>query len=335
MKSKIKIDNKWVGDGEKAFIIAEAGSNHNKKYEQAKALIDVAADACADAVKFQLYKTENLYTKSNSLFAIFKENELPYEWVPELMKYAKQKGLIFLASPFDKDSVDQLDKAGATAFKLASSEAVNLSLLRYTALKGKPMLISTAMCNLADVYEAVEVVFAAGNQSIVLLHCIALYPTKPQFVNLRVIDTLKSSFYLPVGFSDHTLGIAVPVAAVARGACIIEKHFTLSRRLKGPDHSYALEPKELKQMIAHIREVEQSLGSPVKKMLPEEEKTARRESIYARIEIPKGSPIKGEMILIQRPAFGIKPRFLNAVIGRMAKMRIKKNDPITWESVDQ
>ena len=333
MKNKVQIGDRWVGEDESTFVIAEIGSNHDGKLEQAKELIDIAAESGADAVKFQLYHTENLYTKKAPLFAVMKANELPKEWVGELVHYTKSKNIYFLASPFDEESIDFLDEGGIPAYKWASSETVNLPLLRYAAKKQKPMLISTGMCDLSDVDAAVEVVYSCGNQDIVLLHCVALYPPKPRQVNLRAMDTLRKAFHLPVGFSDHTMGIAVAITAVARGACVIEKHFTLSRKLKGPDHAYALEPRELKEMVSAIIEAEQSLGSPLKQMLPEEKEIGRRTSIFARVNIPEGTRITKEMVAIQRPGKGIKPRFLDLVIGSKATKPISKGEAITWDMI--
>jgi len=316
MTKKIEIGNQFVGEGESVFIIAEAGSNHNQKKEQAKALIDVAAQSGVDAVKFQLFKAESLYTPKDPAFSIVKENELPREWVEELCAYAKSKGLIFLATPFDEEAVDILDRLDVPALKIASSETVNLSLLKYAASRKRPMLVSTGMCNLADIEEAIEVIHQEGNQDIVLLQCTALYPTDPQDVHLRVLDTFRNAFGLPVGYSDHTLGILLSPVAVSLGACVIEKHFTLDRSMKGPDHSYAIQPDELAQMVQNIRIVEKSCGLPFKSMLPEEKKLARRESLFANKDMPKNTIVTKEMIAVRRPASGIAPRFLSAVIGK-------------------
>ncbi len=349
MRRKVKIGDRWVGEGEPTFIIAEVGANHDKNLEQAKKLIDVAVDAGADAVKFQVYSAETLYSiksgqasylreleAGKSIYQIIKENELPREWLRELSEYSQNKGIIFLATPFDREAVDQLYEIGAPAYKWASFEIVDLPLLKYAAGKGKPMLLSTGMCNLADIQEAVDTVYSTGNEDIILLHCTSLYPTKPNQVNLRMMDTMKNTFQqLPVGLSDHTLGIAIPIAAVARGTCVIEKHFTLSRKLKGPDHPFALEPEELKQMVKAIRDIEESLGSLTKKMIPDEEEMARlgRRSIIARVDIAKGTRLAEDMLIIKRPGYGIRPKFLDTVIGREAKRDIEKDDIITWEMV--
>ena len=347
MRGKVKIGNRWVGEGEPTFIIAEVGANHDRKLDQARKLIDIASDSGADAVKFQVYSAETLYSRktpqlsylkeldaSKSTYEIIRENELPREWLEELAKYCQSKGIILLASTFDREAVDQLYEIGAPAYKWASFEIVDLPLLKYAASKGKPMLLSTGMCNLADIQEAIDTVYSTGNKDIILLHCTSLYPTQPNQVNLRMMNTMKNALHLPVGLSDHTLGIAIPIAAVARGACVIEKHFTLSRKLKGPDHPFALEPEELKQMVSAIREVEESLGSPIKKMIPEEaQKAFRRRSIIARVDIAKGTKLTEDMLIIKRPGYGIQPKFLDIIIGREAKRDIEKDDIITWEMV--
>lgn len=328
---KIRIANKLIGEGEPTFIIAEVGSNHNQKLTQAKELIDVAYESGADAVKFQLFRADVLYPNSNNkIFKIMRENEFPRKWLIELYGYAKKKGLIFLASPFDKEAIDLLDDLGSPAIKWASSETVNLPLLRYAASKHKPILISTGMCNLADLFEAITVISSSGNDNIILLQCTSLYPAKAKDVNLHVMDTLRSSFRLPVGLSDHTLSITIAVAAVARGACVIEKHFTLNRKLKGPDHSYALEPEEFKDMVRSIREVELCLGSYEKRMLDDEKKVARRKSIIAKVNLSKGTQLTQYAVDVGSSGLGIEPRFISAVLGAKTKRRICKGQIICW-----
>lgn len=332
MANKIKVGDRWIGEGEPVFIVAEIGSNHDRTLGQARQLIEVAASAGVDAVKFQLFKAEALYPdKDDAMFKIMKSLELPWEWLDELVDYAKSFNLMFLASPFDREAVDILESLGVPAFKWASPETINLPLLRYAAAKNKPMLVATGMCDLADVTTAVEVIQSVGNQDIVLLQCTSLYPAKPSQINLRVMDTMRDTFHLPVGFSDHTLGFNITSAAVARGACVIEKHLTLNRNMEGPDHFYAIEPDELKQMVEVIRDVEKSLGSTVKDMLPEEKKVAKRESIVAAKDIPVNTVITKDLVTLSRPALGIKPRFLPAILGAKAKKHIEKGQAITWE----
>jgi len=270
---KIKIGSRFVGSGEPAFIIAEAGANHNRDFDMAKKLIDVAADSKADAVKFQTYSAETLYSKKTPEFSymkgqnvydLIKSIELPREWQQELAEYADQRGVMFLSTPFDYAAVDELDEIGVPAFKFASFEIVDLELLKYAASKQKPMIISTGMANLGEIEDAISAIRSAGNDDIVLLHCNSLYPTPPEVVNLRAMETMREAFKLPVGFSDHTLGIHISLAAVAMRACAIEKHFTLDRDLPGPDHSFAIEPDELKEMVRCVREIEEAKGSGIK-----------------------------------------------------------------------
>lgn len=333
MNAMIKIGSKTVGAGAPAFVIAEAGSNHDRKLEQAKKLIDVAADAQADAVKFQLFTAEGLYKPTDAAFEIVRQNEFPRQWLKELAQYAQSKGILFLATPFDLAAVDALEQVNVAAYKLASSEVPNTALIKACAQTGKPIILSTAMSNLGDIEQALEIIEKAGNEQVVLLQCSAMYPTPPQEVHLRVMDTLRDAFQVPVGFSDHTLGILMPPVAVARGASVIEKHFTLDRSLPGPDHSYAIEPNELKDMVHNIRFVETSLGSPIKRMLAEERKYARRESIFATQDIASGEPMDSQHLEIRRPAWGIDPRFARSLYGMTLKKPVKKGEPITWAHV--
>ena len=331
MNQTIAIQSRTVGDGHPVFVIAEAGSNHDQKLARAKELIDVAVQSGADAVKFQLFKAESLYAKDHAAFPVVKANEFPREWLKTLSQYAKAKKIIFLATPFDREAVDLLIRHKIPAFKWGSSETANLDLLKYASEKNRPMLVSTGMCDLADVQQAMDVMTASGCQDVVLMHCASVYPCPPKDTHLKVMDTLKQAFQVPVGFSDHSLGIALPIAAVARGASVIEKHFTLSRKLKGPDHSYALEPSELKEMVNMIKEVRVSLGSAVCEILPEEAKYGRRDGLYAAKTILRGQVISAEDIRITRPAIGIRSRYHALVLGKKASRIIPKDKPIHWE----
>jgi len=324
-----------VGDGEPTLVIAEIGSNHNQKLSQAKQLIDAAAKAGVDAVKFQLFKAEVLYPNRDTYYDIMKANELPREWVTELATYAKQHNLLFMASPFDYEAIDILDELETPALKLASSEAVNWPLVQYAASKKRPLIVSTGMCDLADVSQLVELVRnTANNEDVILLQCTALYPPEPRQVNLRAMETMRNAFHLLIGFSDHTPGITISVAAVARGACIIEKHLTLNRGMEGPDHAYALEPDEMGTLVKSIRTVEASLGSPVKDMLTSERSVARRESVTATIDIPKSTKITRDMLVCSRPAIGIKPKFVEAVIGSSSNQDINAGQALTWDMLN-
>lgn len=347
MNAEIRIGERVVGPGHPVYVIAEAGSNHDRNMEQAKRLVDVAVEAGADAVKFQTFQAEKMATRARvkiqyledlglsieEMQDLYRPLELPREWHAELADYAVRQGIEFLSTPFDEEAVDLLDGLGVKAFKIASFELWHLPLIRHTASKGKPLLLSTGMANLGDIEDALEAVRAGGNDQVALLHCAISYPVRFQDVNLRAMRTLQQAFGVPVGFSDHTAGIAVPTAATALGACLIEKHFTLDRSLPGPDHPFALEPDELKAMVRAIRETEQALGSPAKTYTPAEEeyRLQGRRSIHAARDIPKGTVITHDMVAILRPGTGLLPKFLDVVVGRRAAEDIAAHEPITWE----
>jgi N-acetylneuraminate synthase/N,N'-diacetyllegionaminate synthase len=269
------------------------------------------------------------------VYEIFKRIELPREWHCELAEYAGKKGLIFLSSPFDEEAVDLLDELGVPAFKVASGELTNFPLLKYMARKGKPMIVSTGAATMDEVGEAVSVIRRVGNKKIVLLHCVANYPAAPGDVNLLAMGALKQKFKLPVGYSDHTLGTVAPLAAAALGAVMIEKHFTLSRKLAGPDHFYAVEPDELNAMVDGILAVEKLLGVPIKQPVKAEEESRRlgRRSIFAIVDIPAGTVISREMLAVLRPAAGLEPKHIGGLVGRRAKKDIKPYEAITWEKI--
>jgi len=345
---KVKINDKLIGEEEPCFIVAEAGVNHNGSVELAKKLIDAAKDAGADAVKFQTFKAESVVVKDaqkaeyqkettgeGSQYEMIKKLELTEEDFRELADYAEKKDIMFLSSPFDKESVDLLNELDVPAFKVGSGEITNFSLLKHIAKKGKPIILSTGMSTLGEIEEALDVIRSEGVEDIILLHCVSNYPARIEDVNLRAMGTLKQAFKLPVGFSDHTLGITAPIAAVALGACVIEKHFTLDRNLPGPDHKASLEPDELKEIVKDIREVEKALGNGIKKPTKEEEevKKVARKSIVAKVDISKGAIITEEMLDVKRPGTGIEPKYLKFIIGRKTKEDIKKDDVIRFEMI--
>lgn len=343
LKRKIKIGKKWIGEGSPCFIIAELGSNHNRKLSQAKKLIEEAATAGADAVKFQVYQAEALYPKGlearpgkkEKPFNKAKKTEIPREWLKELCWYCQRHSLIFLASPFDKEAVDCLEPL-VPAFKWASLELIERPLLEYTAKKGKPLIISTGFYGLKQVAEAVKWVKQGGNNKIILLHCTGLYPALLEEANLAVIPVLKKRFQCPVGFSDHTLDTVIPASAVALNADVIEKHFTLSRNLKGPDHSFALNPGELKEMIDNIRSVEKALGSSIKKPVEREITKERfvRRGIVAQRDLKKGEKITGDDIMTKRVGEGaILPKDFYRVLGKRLAGNVKKDQKITWKMI--
>jgi pseudaminic acid synthase len=345
LKEEVLIGNKKIGLKNPTYIIAEIGSNHNNDIKIAKKMIDEAAKAGVDAVKFQSFKAETLYSKYAPKFSkdkvkpfeLIKSVEMPFKWHKELYNYSKKRGLHFLSSPFDFEAVDDLYKVGVPAFKIASFEIVDHELIRYIAQKRKPIILSTGMANIKEIQEALDVITSQNNDEIILLHCNSVYPTPAKIVNLNAIQTMYKLFKIPIGFSDHTLGIHIPIAAAAKGAKIIEKHFTLDRKMKGPDHSFSIEPPELKQMVKNIREIEKAEGNGVKERskLEDEMYIKGRRSIIAAKNIPKDTKITREMIIIKRPGYGIEPKFLSKVIGSTAKHDIKADQWITFEDIIQ
>jgi len=343
MVSKVQIGNKLLGDGEPCFIIAEAGSNHNGSLEHAKRLIDAAVESGSDSVKFQLFRANKLYPKTagqsdylnseRSIYDIIQDMEMPYEWLPELAAYCREVRIIFLSSVFDEESVDQLDPY-VPAYKIASYEMTHLPLVRYIAGKGKPVIISTGTANLEEVAETVEAFFETGNQDLALMQCTASYPAPVESLNLNAITTLKNEFRVPVGLSDHSRDPLVgPLGAMALGANLLEKHFTLSNQLPGPDHSYAVEPDELRLMIQKVRGVEQALGSGVKERHGTEDELydfARR-YIFSSRHIGKGEELTTENTVILRKgklALGLLPKELGSVLGKKAARDIDPEHPL-------
>lgn len=338
-EQKMKIGNKSVGEGEPTFIIAEVGSNHDGKLEQAKKLIDIAAESGADAVKFQTFKADKLFNKITNKEIVDKLEilEVHKDWYEELLNYTDKKGLIFLSSAFDEDSADLLDSFGIAAYKVASYELTHIPLLEYIAEKNKPIILSTGMANESEVKEAVECIYSAGNRQVILLHCVSQYPAEPENVNLKSMLALKRIFDCPVGFSDHTETIYAPIAAVALGATVIEKHFTLDKSLPGPDHAYALEPDELKQMVTGIREVERMLGTgEIKPADSEINERAWRRAIYAARDISEGTITTKDMLTIVRPSpeGSLAPKYLKELLGKRIKKDIKEGDFLTEEMAD-
>jgi len=350
MTSKVRIADRAVGPGEPAYIIAEAGSNHNRDFATAIALIDVATDSGADAVKFQTFRADALVARTSHPIAtlqdefarygktvheMFVEVEMPLDWLPRLRDHAVERGITFLSTPFDERSADMLAGLDMPAFKVATYEIVHIPLLRHLARMGKPVLMSTGMASMGEIEEAIEAVQGEGNDQIALFHCPIGYPVPPENVNLAVIDTLRQTFGVPVGLSDHTLGINVPIAAVARGANLIEKHYTLDSRQPGPDHGFAIEPTELAALVRGVRDVELAIGDPRKRRLPSEQLhyVRGRRSLFAAVEIAAGQVITGEMIAVLRPGVGLPPKYFEMIVGRAARRNLRPFDPITWDDV--
>ncbi len=333
MNKEVYIAGQPIGDKFSPYVIAEAGSNFNQDFDVARRLIDVAAESGAQAVKFQLFRADHLYPNGGELYEIFKSIELNPSWVPLLKEHAVSQGINFLASAFDRASIDVLESIDITAHKIASSEATNLGFLHYVASKGKPVIISTGMCDMVDIHEAVNVCLAVGNTQIILLQCGAMYPLPTEMANLKVINTLMNLFDYPVGFSDHTLTNSTAPVAIGLGARVFEKHFTLDRTAKGPDHFYALEPSELKSYVDSLNEAYHSLGSGAKDMLPLEKELGRREGLYVSRDMVIGEIICASDVQIRRPALGLRARYAPMICGASLTRALKIGDPITWDSV--
>ena len=331
-------------DTSKVFIIAEAGVNHNGSLDLAYRLIDVAKDAGADAAKFQTFKAENVVSKladkaeyqkkttdsDKSQLEMIRKLELSFEDFIKLKKYCDKKGIMFLSTPFDHQSIDFLYDL-VDIYKIPSGEIINYPYLKRIAAKNKPIIMSTGMANLGEVEEAINTIRSVNSEAqISLLHCTTNYPTPYEEVNLKAMQTLAAAFKLPVGYSDHTLGIEVPVAAVAMGAKIIEKHFTLAKNMEGPDHKASLEPHELKAMVKAIRNIEKSLGDGIKKPNKSEIEIMKvvRKSIVASKSIKKGEIFTKTNITVKRPGTGISPMRWNEVIGQKANRDYKDDELI-------
>lgn len=340
-KKRIKIGNKWIGEGCPCFVIAEAGINHNGDIKKALAMVEEAAKCGADAIKFQTHLPEKEMLKDSftagyvgdSLFDLLKKLELSKKDHVRLKKYAKKKGILFLSTPFSREAADLLEKIGVSGYKTGSGEMTNLPLLEHIAKKRKPMIISTGMSTFKEIQETVNFVRKLNN-NLIILHCTSSYPAKYEDINLRVIEKLRKEFKLPVGLSDHSIGIYTALAAVSLGACVLEKHFTISRKWPGPDQKASIEPSELKELVFGVRAIEKALGSekkiardelPVKKMA--------RESIVSLIDIPKGTIIKKDMVWVKRPGTGIPAKHLNKVINLKAKKNIKADQLIKWSDL--
>jgi len=328
------IDGREVGRTKPPYIIAEIGSNFDQSLSVARQLIDECAEAGVDAVKFQLFQAENMYPESSELYGIFKSIELPPDWLPDLRSHATNRGVHFLASPFDCVCVDRLVDVGVPALKVASSETTKLGLVQYMASKGLPMLVSTGMCDLVDVSEAVTACERAGNRSIALLQCGARYPLPIAESNLAVMATFHNLFGCPVGFSDHTEGSTACITAVGLGASIIEKHVTLDRNSDGPDHFFAMETRELKGFVLALKDAHTAIGGGRKDMLDEERSVGRRDGLYAARALKTGDVLSIDDISIQRPAVGIRGRYCDAALGAIVNTNIADGEPIRWEDIN-
>jgi sialic acid synthase SpsE len=346
----LRIDDRPVGHEHPAYIVAEAGSNHDGTLDTALMMVDAAADAGCDAVKFQTFTGEQMastfankatrlpepFTKWGSNLKEFYEHlALPDHFHEPIAAHAAARGICFFSSPFSEEAVDRLARLGVSALKIASFELVHLPLIRHAAKTGLPLIMSTGMAGLGDIERAIWVASEAGASEIALLHCGSNYPLSVDGANLAAMTTLRAAFGVPVGYSDHTEGVAVPIAAAALGANLLEKHFTLDSQASGPDHGFALEPDELGRMVEGIRQAERAIGQPRKTRAPEESAAAvrGRRSVFSAIDLHPGDVLSERMIKVVRPGIGLEPLALDIVLGRPVRRFVAADSPLHWDDL--
>lgn len=348
MTQPIKIKNHRIGLGWPAYIVAEMSANHNQGFDTAVKIIEAAKEAGADAIKIQTYTPDTITIdcdnenfiiaetlwKGRKLYDLYKEAYTPWAWQQDLMQVAKKNKINFFSTPFDITAVDFLEKINVPVYKIASFELVDLPLIRRVARTGKPLIMSTGMATLAEIEEAVQTARAEGNNKIILLKCTSAYPARPEDMNLTTIPHLGQAFGLPVGISDHTLSISVPVAAVTLGARVIEKHLTLSRDMPGPDNAFSLEPDEFREMVEAVRTSEKALGRVSYGPNRHEEKSkVFRKSLFVVKDMEKGEVFTETNVRSIRPGNGLHTRYLDTVLCKNARIRIKRGTPLSWDII--
>lgn len=345
----IEIAGRRIGRGEPVFVVAELSANHHQSFDRAVELVEAARKAGADAIKLQTYTPDTLTLDTDAepfripagntwegetLYELYSRAYTPWEWQPDLKGIAEKLGLICFSSPFDRTAVDFLAEIEVPAYKIASFELVDLPLIEYVARQGKPLILSTGLSTLSEVDEAVRTARGAGAEEVALLKCVSAYPAPPDQMHLRTIPHMARTFGVPTGLSDHTLGSAAAVAAVALGACIVEKHFTLSREDSGPDAGFSLEPSEFETMVRDIRLAEQALGEVTYEPTPDEEiNRVFRRSLFVVEHIEAGEPFNMKNVRSVRPGDGLPPRFLEVVLGRRASRDIAPGTPLGWDHI--
>ncbi len=345
--AEVSIGQRKIGPNHPCFVIAEAGVNHNGSRETAFRLVDAAVRANADAVKFQTFISEQVISAAapkaayqrettgadESQLEMVKKLEFPPQVFGEIQKYCESAGILFLSTPFEESSADVLEALDVPAFKIPSGEITNFPFLEHVARKHRPMIVSTGMADLEEVSAAVETIRKQDNRELILLHCVSSYPASPASMNLRAMHTLAEKFSVPVGFSDHTLGTEVTLAAVALGATVIEKHLTLDNKLPGPDHRASLEPNEFASMVRGIRMVESALGDGRKRPSPEEFDTAAvaRKSLVSARALARGAVVTEDAIAIRRPGTGLPPAARAKVVGRRLSRDVSAGEILDWE----
>ncbi len=347
---EIEIAGRRVGAAHEPFVICELSGNHNGSLERALSMIDAAAATGCDAIKIQTYTADTITMDvdrpefrirgglwdGRSLHELYREAQTPYEWHPALFARARERGVILFSSPFDESAVDLLADLGAPAFKIASFEAVDLPLIRYAAAKGKPLIISTGMANLAEIEAAREAAMSAGAPGVVLLHCVSAYPAALEDANVRTVADMAGRFGCPVGLSDHTMGTAASVAAIALGASVIEKHFTIARADGGPDAAFSLEPAEFTALVRDCKDAWRALGRAHYDLLGSERGNAQfRRSLYVAADVKAGEPLTRANVRSIRPGNGLAPAHLDEVLGRPAARPLNRGEPLTWDMLGQ
>lgn len=347
---QFRINNRDIGQGNPAYIIAEMSGNHAGSLERAKEIIHAAKESGADCIKIQTYTPDTLTIdchnqyfrvqggtwEGENLYGLYGKAYTPWEWQPLLKEEADKIGIDFLSTPFDKTSVDFLEEMGLSFYKIASFEMIDLPLLRYVAEKGKPIIMSTGMGSLEEIKEAVEAVTQTGNKQLALLKCSSVYPADPARMNLVTIKDLQERFPLPVGLSDHSMGSLSATTAVALGASIIEKHFCISREIENPDASFSMTPGEFKQMITDIRDVEAALGKPTYGVSKQEESSMIfRRSVFVVKDIAAGEKFTEDNVRIIRPGFGVKPKYLPDVLTMRAGVSMERGTPVSFEAIEK
>jgi len=350
MKKSITIGDKKVGENFPVFVIAEVSANHGQNFERAVNMIKAAKECGADAIKFQCYTPDtitidcdNKYFRikhpkwgGQTLYQLYQKAYTPWKWFKKLKKVADDLGIILFATAFDKSSVDFLEELNVPIHKIASFELVDLPLIEYVAKTRKPVVMSTGMATSAEIKEAVTTAKKAGAKEIVLLKCVSSYPAKPEEMNLKTISDMQEKFKCTIGLSDHTLGIGVSIAGVCLGAKVIEKHFTLSREIETLDSFFSIEPQELKLLVENIRIAEQALGK-VHYGITKDEKKGKvfRRSLFVVKDVKKGEKFTAENVRSIRPGYGLKPKYLEEILGKKAKKNIKKGIPLGWSLIKE
>lgn len=350
MNKIIDIDGVKVGEGQRTFVIAEMSANHNQDFNRAVEIIKAAKKAGADAIKLQTYTPDTITFNSDNEYFQIKQGTIwdgttlhklyqtaytPWDWQPKLKKIAEEEGLICFSSPFDNTAVDFLEDMNVPAYKIASFELTDIPFVEYIAAKGKPVIMSTGIAEIGEINEALEACKRMNNENVILLKCSSSYPSPLEDINLKTIPNMRETFNSSVGLSDHTMGYSVSTAAVALGASVIEKHFTLKRSDGGPDSAFSMEPWEFAEMVKSIREVEKALGK-VTYELTEKQRNSREHSrsLFVVKDIKKGEAFTNENVRSIRPAFGLKTKYIKDVIGKKARKDIKSGTPMDWTLIE-